>query len=242
MEQLHPPKGYIDLYASIAANKTNQVITPFGLTASYTVESGLDQGTVEAPLHWCISYDPLLWAMDTLSAGYTVSVSWKGPGPPAIHSCRPVTVSSLAYVDDTVWVAHSKSSAHCMLQLAMEFFQLNDIAINVKKTVLMVVNPSTDPTVDPLMFGAPAIPLVPIPASEGTRYLGYHISADGQMRTQKQLISGLVTAFTNQLLLKRVQTCRLYILSIRYWYLLSLLGVLSWPVASQSVLDGPGST
>ena len=55
-----------------------------------------------------------------------------------------------------------------MLNLAMEFFYLNDIAINVKKTVLMVVNPTSDPIVDPLQFGSPALPLHPIPRAEGT--------------------------------------------------------------------------
>ena len=34
MERLCFPKEYIQLYASLAAQKTNQVITPFGLTQS----------------------------------------------------------------------------------------------------------------------------------------------------------------------------------------------------------------
>ena len=90
MERLCFPKEYIQLYASLTAQKSNQVITPFGLTDPYIAESGLDQGAVEAPLHWRISYDPLLWAIDTLIAGYTVSVAWKGPGPPALQSCGSV--------------------------------------------------------------------------------------------------------------------------------------------------------
>ena len=109
----------------------------------------------------------------------------KALGLQHLQSCGPVSVSSLAYVDDTVWVACSKSCARHMLSLAMEFFQLNDIAINVKKTVLMVVNPTNDPTVDPLQFGSPALPLHPMSRSEGTRYLGCHISADGGLVTQQ---------------------------------------------------------
>ena len=45
-----------------------------------------------------------------------------------------------------------------MLNLAMSFFCLNDIAINAKKTVLMVINPGTDPLDDPLLFGFPVLP------------------------------------------------------------------------------------
>ena len=115
-----------------------------------------------------------------------------------------MTVSALAYVDDTVWVARSKAQAQRMLNLAMGFFHLNDIAINAKKTVLMVVNPTTDPLDDPLLFGSPALPLTPKPKSEGTRYLGCHISADGWLATQRQLIDELVTTFVNQLLPKQI--------------------------------------
>ena len=115
-----------------------------------------------------------------------------------------ITVSSLAYVDDTVWLACSKLQAQCMLSLAMEFFQLNNIAINVKKTVLMVINPSSDPLADPLQFGMPALPLIPIHKSEGTRYLGCHVSADGTLVAQKYLIDELVTGFVNQLMPKQI--------------------------------------
>ena len=52
MAQICLPDQYIKLYSFLAMQKSNQVITPFGLTESYIAESGLDQGAVEAPLHW----------------------------------------------------------------------------------------------------------------------------------------------------------------------------------------------
>jgi len=197
LEQLRLPTGYIELYAFLADGKSNQVITPFGLTNSYIAESGLDQGAVEAPIHWRICYDPLLCAVDTVLAGYTVKVPWRGPEPSGWASTGPVTVSALAYVDDTVWVARSKAGARRILSVAMEFFELNDIEVNAKKTVLMVLNPASDPKVAPLLFGKPALPILPIPGSQGTRYLGCHISADGKQSTQQQVINELVTVFTD---------------------------------------------
>ena len=89
-----------------------------------------------------------------------------------------------------------------MLDLAMEFFHPNDITINAKKTVLVVINSSSDPLLNPLQFGVPVLPLLPIPRSEGTRYLGCHISADGSLAAQKCIINKLVSEFVNQLLLK----------------------------------------
>lgn len=91
-----------------------------------------------------------------------------------------------------------------MLSLVIEFFHLNDIAINVKKTVLMVINLSSDPLVRPLKFGKLSLPLVPIHRSEGTRYLGCHISADGTLGTQKYVIDELVIGFVNQLMPKQI--------------------------------------
>ena len=91
-----------------------------------------------------------------------------------------------------------------MLNLAMEFFELNDIAVNAKKTILIVLNPTVDPEALPILFGKPALPVLPISTSEGTRYLGCHISADGKQGTQRRLISELVTAFTDQLLPKQI--------------------------------------
>ena len=120
----------------------------------------------------------MLCAIDTALAGYIVKVPWKGPKPTGWGVTSSVTVSALAYVDDTVWVAHSKAGAHCILKLAMEFFALNNIEVDAKKTVLMVLNPVSDPQVALLLFGKPALPVLPIPVSEGTRYLGCHISAD----------------------------------------------------------------
>ena len=76
--------------------------------------------------------------MDTLLSGYTVRVPWKGPRPSGLLSGSSVLVSALAYVDDTVWLACSQAGAHRVLSLAMEFFELNDIAVNAKKTVLIV--------------------------------------------------------------------------------------------------------
>ena len=113
-------------------------------------------------------------------------------------------MSALAYVDDTVWLAQSQGGAHRMLNLAMEFFELNDITVNAKKTVLIVVNPTVDPEVLPILFGKPALPVLPIPASEGTCYLGCHISADGKQGTLQHLISELVTAVTDWLLSKQI--------------------------------------
>ena len=45
---------------NLFTNRTNQVVTAYGLTDSYDVITGIDQEEVISPILWCIYYDPLL--------------------------------------------------------------------------------------------------------------------------------------------------------------------------------------
>src|SRR5574338_1125042 len=52
LRRIRVPEKYIRLCTTIAATKTNRVITEYGLTEEYRPQCGLDQGGVECPLHW----------------------------------------------------------------------------------------------------------------------------------------------------------------------------------------------
>ena len=94
------PEGYISLFKDACAGQTCQTITLFGLCDSFSVECGLQQGAVEAPLHWKVVYDTLLYIVDNLGEGYRVQDrldSSQNRGNNGLTS-----VASCAFINDTV--------------------------------------------------------------------------------------------------------------------------------------------
>ena len=59
----------------------------------------------------------------------------------------------VAYADDTTWLAPNKQVMEKTLSIANEFFQINDIQINVKKSNLIVFNPKTKAEERTITFG-----------------------------------------------------------------------------------------
>ncbi|KAG9301043.1 hypothetical protein G9A89_015779 [Geosiphon pyriformis] len=134
-------------------------MTDFGLTSSYHVYDGLDQEEVFSPLFWRIFYDPLLCKVK-----------------------RQESVSGLTsffaagtFMDDTIWVSNSQVVTQHILNVASEFFKINDISINNNKIVTIPIN-SWVANSSLLISG---LPISVANRGESHQYLGIFLSTKG---------------------------------------------------------------
>ena len=94
----------------------------------FEINDGIEQGEVLSPLVWRIFYDPLLEKIqEDASLGYTIAVSLpynNNLNYAKTVKCRQAVV---AFADDTTWIASSKEQMERTIQIAEDFFELNDI-------------------------------------------------------------------------------------------------------------------
>ncbi|KAG9292350.1 hypothetical protein G9A89_015220 [Geosiphon pyriformis] len=151
---------FVHFFGSIHKDRTNYVMTDFGLTDGYQVFDGLDQGEAG------------------LSSFFAVS----------------------AFIDDTIWVGGSQAAIQHILDIASEFFRVNDILINNDKTLAISIN---------CRVGVPSLfisgsPISVVCKRESHQYLGIFLSTEGLSKLSLAKTHLDVHFFTNLVLRKAV--------------------------------------
>jgi ribonuclease HI len=206
MIRLQFPQQLRTLLLTAFQDRTNQVITDYGLTDPYQLNNGIDQGEVFSPLMWCIYYDPLLCHIQSKTElGYTISTTLPSnlTTNPYTTNTESITVTNVAYMDDTTWIAPSKENMNEILSIASSFYQLNGIKINPDKSTLMVINSSKNNNNDTYAtFNN--IPIHPTATHTPVRILGVWFNASGSRKHHISSFKNTINTFKSLLYPKKL--------------------------------------
>ncbi len=76
MERVKIPNSCINFILNFFTHWKNAILTKEGLSDYYDVKIKIDQREVISPLLWCIYFDLLLYEINQLNKGYTLTHKW----------------------------------------------------------------------------------------------------------------------------------------------------------------------
>src|SRR3954469_16442108 len=180
LNHLKIPLIFTELVLNLFTNHSNQVITANELSSPYKVQIGIDQGEVISPLLWVIYIDSLLVALNQCnSMPYQLQASTKRPESNET-STLTAELSTLAFMDDTTLVSSSIIGLIQMLNVANEFYYMNNTKINFLKADLITNRDPSSPE-EPLSstpasytfnLTTDSFIIVPIAPKDSFRFLG----------------------------------------------------------------------
>ncbi|KAG9297313.1 hypothetical protein G9A89_002002 [Geosiphon pyriformis] len=196
-------KRFVSFFGNIYENRVNRIITNFGLLNGYVMHNGLDQGEVFSSLLWRIFYDPLLCEVKRHEQffGYQIDFRFISRSD---HIESSSGFSSYfvagAFVDDTIWVGNCQTATQNILDIASEFFALNDISINNEKTVVIPINQGV--RVASLCISS--LPILIAKKGKAYRYLRIFLSTNALSKPSLAKAHSNVCFFTNVILRKAI--------------------------------------
>ena len=129
LRRIKCPERFIEILRKLMEARENQVITNLGKTGRYIVEDGLDQGSPLSPTLWRIYYDPLIARIAKEFKGYKMETTI--PGGRTLEC----SMSVLAYMDDSLWIADNLEELQKIVDTASSFYKLTKIKVNPAKSV-----------------------------------------------------------------------------------------------------------
>ncbi|PKK47736.1 hypothetical protein RhiirC2_803640 [Rhizophagus irregularis] len=133
-------------FSSILAlfkHRSLKVTTEYDLISDgFIGNDRINQGDALSLLLWRIFYDPLLVGIQQIKdSGYEMIVTWQNNiNDPTTWTQYKLQVPICAYIDDTVFLESSKFRMQKIVDIANEFYLINDIDINTKKSELIIIN------------------------------------------------------------------------------------------------------
>ncbi|KAG9298368.1 hypothetical protein G9A89_003185 [Geosiphon pyriformis] len=175
---------FIQFFGGIHRGRTNRVMTDFGLTDGYRVHDGLDQEEVFSSLLWHIFYDSLF------VCGYRLVFHFVS---------KSGRVKSQAGISSYFATGTFRATQH-ILDVASEFFRINDISINNDKTVAIPINCKVG---NSALFISSS-PISVAKKGESHQYFSIFLSTEGLSKPSLAKVHSDIHFFTNLVLKKAI--------------------------------------
>jgi len=192
-----------------------EVLTSCGVTEKFEAQDGIDQGEVISPLVWRIFYDPLLTAIRKKEKlGYKLQVDW--PIDLSLNKVERLSmkIEVIAYADDTTYVANSRKELESIIEIAEQFYKINDIEINSQKSELVVINKDKKEK-NYVELRQKKEKVVMKKADKATRFLGVWISSKAEKRAALNLVRREVDSVVKSLRKKKVSLAHMVYMNNR---------------------------
>ncbi|KAG9285977.1 hypothetical protein G9A89_022653 [Geosiphon pyriformis] len=116
------------------------------------------------------------------------------------HGGLTLFLAAGAFVDDTIWVRSSQAVTQYILDIASEFFSINNISINNKKTVAILINRK----IEKVLLSISGLPILIAHKEESYRYLGIYLSFENLSKPSLAKAHSDVRFFVNLILRKTI--------------------------------------
>lgn len=182
------------------------MITEYGLTKVFHIERGTEQGNTLLPALWCLFYDSLISYIVKKHKGFSLSVKTiKDLRNPEEKETISKNVRTLAFINDTVWIASSKTALLEILQDVNSFMTNSGIEVNWSKTDLLIIKPSVSkkqkvqnpPVIDKITINS--IVIKGKQPDEPVQYLGAWLQINNKKLYTHELIESKLN-FTTKML------------------------------------------
>ncbi|KAG9291651.1 hypothetical protein G9A89_022070 [Geosiphon pyriformis] len=167
------------------------------------LHNSLDQDEVFSPLLWRIFYDLLLCKIKRQKSLCRYCIDFRlvaKTGRLKTHGGLILFLTAGAFVDDTIWVESSQATTQYILDVASEFFGINNISINNKKTVIIPINRR----VKEALLSISGMPISIAYRGESHKYLGIYLSSENLSKPSLTKVHSDIKFFVNLVLKKAI--------------------------------------
>src|SRR5205814_9837363 len=128
----------------------------------------------------------------------------KGLGYEINPNNQMLSVTDLAYMDDSTWIGKKKKELETILKVADSFNEYNGIKVNKEKSKLIVINSSETKDNTNITYGTNSTKIFLLEKKEFTRFLGVWIGEDDNKNFVKGQINDEIEKAYNVMKYKKI--------------------------------------